>query len=82
MEMRTSEKEMNMKGLDQENVEIEFLSKIMRYQQMQGENTNLVGLTQFFRGLSEPGGKKGGASYSMVLRLKSWGDGLAPASIR
>lgn len=25
---------------------------------MQGENTNLVGLTQFFRGLSEAGEKK------------------------
>lgn len=31
MEMRTREKEMNMKRLDEENVEIEFLSKIMRY---------------------------------------------------
>ena len=64
MEMRTSEKEMNMKGLDQENVEIEFLSKITRYQQIQGENTNLVGLTQFFRGLSEPGEKKGGGQVT------------------
>ena len=38
---------------------------------MQGENTNVVGLTWFFRDLSEAGKKR--ASYSVVLRLKSWG---------